>query len=64
MIYQYFSCCEVSQDRMIWLQERDKAENNAIKCGVAAGKKVVIVPKTGGGKVDDENGEVAIRFVR
>lgn len=49
---------------MRWLQERDKAEDIAIKCGGEKGKKPVIVPKTGGGNVDDENGEVAIRFVR
>jgi hypothetical protein len=54
----------VLQDRIRWLQERDKAENIAIKCGVEEGKKLVIVPKTEGGNVDDENGEVANRFVR
>jgi len=49
---------------MSGLQERDKAEDNDIKCGVEVGKKGVIVPKIGGGNVDDENGEVAIRCVR
>jgi hypothetical protein len=49
---------------MRWLQERDGAKVNAIKWGGEEGKKVVIVPKIGGGNVDDENGEVAVRFVR
>jgi hypothetical protein len=34
-----------------------------MQCGVERGKKVVNVPETEGGKVDDENGSVAIRFV-
>jgi hypothetical protein len=43
------------------LQERFKAMDGDIKCGDELGKRVIIVPKIGGGNVDDENREVAIR---